>query len=94
MLCYTNSARTAPQDLALLLLYANINVDKVIKANRKIRESTFRRMGSLFYNLECRALFDLPYWDINGTPKVFPRKYSRLLELTRDDDMIDLEFAL
>lgn len=94
LLCYTNSARTSPQDLALLLLYGNINADKVIKANRKIRESTFRRMGSLLYNLECRALFDLPYWDINGTPKVFPRACDRLLDLTREDDLIDLEFAV
>jgi hypothetical protein len=44
--------------------------------------------------LECRALFDLPYWDVNGTPKVFSRKLSRLLELTRNDDLIDLEFNI
>jgi hypothetical protein len=42
--------------------------------------------------LECRALFDLPYWDVNGTPKVFGRHLSRLLDLTRTDDLIDLEF--
>jgi len=94
LLCYTNSARTHPQDLTLLLLYGSINADKVIKANRKIRESTFRRLGSLLYNLECRALFDLPYWDINGTPKVFPRVCRGLLDLQRDDDLIDLEFSV
>jgi hypothetical protein len=42
--------------------------------------------------LECRALFDLSYWDINGTPKVFPRKFDKLLALTREDDLIDAEF--
>jgi hypothetical protein len=37
-------------------------------------------------------LFDLPYWDVNGTPKVFHRDLSKLTELRRDDDLIDLEF--
>lgn len=92
LLCYTNSARTSGNDLLLLLLYGAVHSDAVIKANRKIRESWRRRLGSLLYNLECRALFDLPYWDINGTPKVFPRRLSALLDLTRDDDLIDLEF--
>jgi glycosyltransferase involved in cell wall biosynthesis len=94
LLCYTNSARTSAQDLTLLLLYALVNQPVVVKANRKIRESWVRRFGSLLYNLEARALFDLPYWDINGTPKVFPRSFDRLLHLTRDDDLIDLEFNI
>ena len=92
ILCYTNSARTEPQDLVLLLYYALTNPDAVIKANRKIREHWSRRLGSLLYNLECRALFDLSNWDINGTPKVFPRRFTKLLGLTRDDDLVDLEF--
>lgn len=92
-LCYTNSARTSGQDLTLLLVYALAYPGAVIKANRKIRESWRRRLGSLLYNLECRALFDLPHWDVNGTPKVFPRAFDKLLKLTRDDDLIDLEFA-
>ncbi len=92
LLCYTNSARTATRDLTLCLLYAVTWPDVVVKANRKIRDSAFRRLGSLLYNLECRALFDLANWDINGTPKVFPRKFERLLALERDDDLIDAEF--
>ncbi len=92
LLCYTNSARTHPKDLSLMLFYALAYPDTVIKANRKIRESFLRRLGSLVYNLECRALFDLPYWDINGTPKVFPRRFQGLLSLTQDGDLIDLEF--
>jgi glycosyltransferase involved in cell wall biosynthesis len=92
LVCFTNSARTTAQDLLLFLLFASVHPDMVIKANRKIRESFRRRLGSLIYNLECRSLFDLPYWDINGTPKVFHRSCSRLFELTRDDDLIDLEF--
>jgi glycosyltransferase involved in cell wall biosynthesis len=92
ILCYTNSARTSAQDLMLLLLYATVYPDVVIKANRKIREKLSRRIGSLLYNLECRTLFDLSYWDVNGTPKVFPRKFDKLLGLRRDDDLIDAEF--
>jgi glycosyltransferase involved in cell wall biosynthesis len=94
LLCYSNSARTTGKDLLLVLLYASIHTDSVVKASRRIRESWRRRLGSLIYNLECRALFDLPYWDVNGTPKAFHRSLSRLLDLTRDDDLIDLEFAV
>jgi dolichol-phosphate mannosyltransferase len=92
LLCYTNLARTRAEDLTLLLLYGMVHPDLVVKANRKIRDSAYRRLGSLLYNLECRALFDLSYWDINGTPKVFPRSLSKLLELSRKDDLLDAEF--
>ncbi|MGE0708642.1 MAG: glycosyltransferase family 2 protein [Planctomycetota bacterium] len=93
LLCYTNSARTAPEDLVLLLLYALAYPEVVVKANRKVREGRLRRLGSLAYNLECRALFDLSQWDLNGTPKVFSRAaHPALLELEREDDLIDLEF--
>jgi glycosyltransferase involved in cell wall biosynthesis len=94
LLCYTNSARTSPQDLILLLLYAVVYPDTVIKANRRSRDNWRRRFGSFLYNLECRALFGLDQWDINGTPKVFGRQFHKLLELSRDDDLIDAEFNL
>jgi len=94
LLCYTNLARTRAEDLTLLVLYGLMHPDVVVKANRKIRDSLYRRFGSLLYNLECRALFDLSYWDINGTPKVFSRSLGRLLELTREDDLVDLEFHI
>jgi glycosyltransferase involved in cell wall biosynthesis len=94
LLCYTNSARTSAEDLMLLLLYAVAFPHTVVKANRKIREHWSRRIGSLLYNIECRTLFDLSNWDVNGTPKVFPRAFSKLLALGRDDDLIDAEFSL
>jgi len=94
LLCYANSARTTGKDLLLVLLYGSVHTGTVIKVVRKIRENWKRRLGSLLYNLECRMLFDLAYWDINGTPKVFTRDLSRLLELTRNDDLIDLEFNI
>jgi glycosyltransferase involved in cell wall biosynthesis len=92
LLCYTNSARTTGKDLLLFLFYGSVHTDLIIKANRKIRDNWKRRLGSLLYNLECRTMFDLPYWDINGTPKVFHRNNSRLLTLKSNDDLIDLEF--
>jgi glycosyltransferase involved in cell wall biosynthesis len=94
LLCYTNSARTSPQMLSLALLYASANPDVVIKAQRKIRDNWRRQLGSLIYNLECRMLFGLASWDINGTPKVFPRRFAGLMQLTSDDDMIDAEFVV
>jgi glycosyltransferase involved in cell wall biosynthesis len=94
VLCYTNSARTPPQMLALTLLYSSSYPDVVVKAQRRIRDNWRRQLGSLLYNLECRVLFGLASWDINGTPKVFPRRFTKLLELTSDDDLIDAEFVV
>lgn len=94
ILCYTNCARTTPEMLSLLLIYEQAYPHVVLKANRKIRDNWRRRLGSVIYNLECRALFDLPVWDINGTPKLFPREFERLLALERDDDLLDLEFVV
>lgn len=94
LLCYTNSARTTPQMLSLALLYAGSNPDVAIKAQRRIRDNWRRQLGSLVYNLECRMLFGLASWDINGTPKAFPRTFGKLLELSRDDDLIDAEFVV
>jgi glycosyltransferase involved in cell wall biosynthesis len=91
--CYTNSARTEPKNLVLFCMYSLVN-NCVIKANRKNRDNWQRRLGSLLYNILCRVLFDLSYWDINGTPKVFPRRFDKLLHLTREDDLIDLEFNM
>ena len=68
--------------------------DVVVKANRKIRDNWRRRLGSLLYNLECRVLFDLPSGTSTARPKVFPRAFGKLLELRRDDDLIDAEFSV
>lgn len=94
VVCYTNAARTAAQDLALVLLYAITFPGVVIKVNRRVRDSLYRRLGSLLYNLECRMLFDLAYWDLNGTPKAFHRSCHELLALEREDELIDLEFNI
>jgi glycosyltransferase involved in cell wall biosynthesis len=91
---YANSARTSPKTLTLMLAYALAYPNTMLKANRRIRDSALRRVGSLLYNLECRTLFDVATWDINGTPKIFPRSFGRLLELHSNGDLIDAELVL
>ncbi len=92
LVCYTNSARTSGEDLAALLGEALRREHTVIKARRMIRDSAKRRIGSFLYNLECRLLLGSETWDVNGTPKVFPREFEPLLRLDREDDLIDAEF--
>jgi glycosyltransferase involved in cell wall biosynthesis len=94
LLCYTNSARTRGNDLARLIDYAIGNPGTVVKATRRMRDGVLRRAGSLLFNAECRLLFDLSVWDINATPKVFPRALSHLLNIQADDDLFDAEFML
>jgi glycosyltransferase involved in cell wall biosynthesis len=94
LICFTNSSRTQPQDLLKFLQCSFQTPNYIVKATRKIRENWLRRLGSILYNIQCRIFFDLNSWDINGTPKIFPRRFERLLTLTRDDDLLDLEFLL
>lgn len=92
LLCYTNLVRTSSADLRMVLNYGLLHSSSVIKANRRIKDGLIPRLGSLLYVVECRWLFDLAYWDINGTPKVFPRELGKLLALKSRDDLVDLEF--
>ncbi len=94
LLCYTNYERTSAKVLGLMLNFALRNRELVLRANRRTRDTGIQRLGSLLFNLECRALLGVPAWDINGTPKVFPRAFDKLLELTRTDDLFDAEFSL
>jgi glycosyltransferase involved in cell wall biosynthesis len=93
-LCYTNLARTAGEVLASHIMTALSNPNSVIKSNRRLRHPVVRRVGSVIYNVECRYLFDLPSWDINGTPKIFSRKAFGLLDLQENGDLIDVEFIV
>ena len=94
LLCYTSWRRTSAGVLWEMVNLALRNPTVAIRANRRTRDTRVQRVGSLLFNLECRVVLQVPAWDINGTPKVFPRRFSRLLELTRDDDLLDAEFAL
>jgi glycosyltransferase involved in cell wall biosynthesis len=92
LVCYTNSARTQPNDLRRAVIEALRSPDTIVKAVRLTRDSKIRRLGSLLFNIECNMLFDVNSSDVNGTPKIFPKSCVGLLNLTRNDDLIDLEF--
>ncbi len=94
VLCYTNTARTQPSDLKRFIHAALDNPTMVVKAKRHRRRPLKRKLGTLLYNLECRTLFALPTWDVNGTPKVFRRDIYTAINLESDDDLIDLEFNI
>jgi hypothetical protein len=94
LLCFLNWKRTSGQALGTILEYALSSPGLVFRANRRTRDTVQQRFGSLLFNLECRALLGTSAWDVNGTPKVFGRRHERLLNLRRDDDLIDAEFAL
>lgn len=94
VLCYTNAARTRPSDLKNFIYAALDNPTMVVKAKRCRRRPLKRKLGTLLYNLECRALFALPTRDVNGTPKVFRRDVYTAINLQSDDGLIDLEFNI
>jgi glycosyltransferase involved in cell wall biosynthesis len=93
LLAYTNTARTDGATLRQALDLAMARPDSVVKVRRQSR-GLWRGLGSTLYNWECRLLFGLHWGDVNGTPKFFPRRFSRLLALRRDDDLIDAEFSM
>jgi glycosyltransferase involved in cell wall biosynthesis len=88
---YTNSARTKPEVATLMIAYAIAYPDTVLKASRRVRESFQRRLGSALYNFECRRLFDLATWDVDGTPKFFPRSFHHLFQIESEAELFDLE---
>jgi hypothetical protein len=94
VICYSNWRRTPAQGLAEMLELSLRSPDVALRANRRTRDTRVQRIGSLMFNLECRFVLQVPAWDINGTPKVFPRRFTRLLELREDGGLIDAEFAL
>ena len=94
IITYTNSARTSPHNLISLIMLAIANPGCMIKASRKLRYPLLRRLGSGLYNLQCRALFNLAVWDVNGTPKAFSRDLVNSIELAEDGDLIDLELVV
>lgn len=94
LLCFSNSARTSPADLRTALGLGLLNEGHAVKATRRSRDSLVRRSASAAYNLEARALFGLASWDINGTPKVFPRSFTPLLALREPGDLLDLEWLV
>ncbi len=88
---YTNSARTNINDLTTCIRYARVDDHTVVKANRIIRESFLRRLGSVIYNFENRYFFKTAIWDVNGTPKIFPGEFLKNQQIISNGDLIDAE---
>jgi glycosyltransferase involved in cell wall biosynthesis len=91
VLCYTNSARTDPQHIPLLVDRYLASRPCVAKVRRVRRGAFARELGSQLYNLEARLLFGIGAHDVNGTPKVLARETLDRLHLTSTGDLLDLE---
>jgi hypothetical protein len=94
LLGYSSWQRTPARALAEMVELAIRNPELVLRANRRTRDTRLQRLGSLAFNLECRLLLQIPVWDVNGTPKIFPRAFSELLAIRRTDDLFDAAFAV
>lgn len=91
-ICYTNSARTDMKELAKLIRYALLSDEYIVKATRILRDTCTRKWVSRLYNLANRTILATPIWDVNATPKIFPRKIlDRLGSIQSDGDSIDAE---
>jgi hypothetical protein len=94
LLSYSNWLSTSPENLRLILSTALANPGMVIKATRRVDGYWLRRLGGALYTLECQCLFDLPYWDINATPRAFPRSFERLMNLKSNGFLMETEFCV
>lgn len=92
IICFASSARAKSSDMVRFVERAIETPSFVYQARRVSQDNWIRSLGSRIFNFECRLLFGSKTADINGTPKVFPRRFSRLLSLTRDDFTLDAQF--
>lgn len=91
ILAYVNSARTDPEILPAFVQRFMGGGECLVKARRESRQAPLREIGSALYNLEARVFFGLGCRDVNGTPKVFSRKFYESSSLTSTGDLFDLE---
>lgn len=92
LMCYASSARVSAPDLLKHIQFALESPNSVVKAHRLSQDSVFRTAGSTLYNWLCRSLFGLSIRDVNGTPKSFPKSFGKLLDLSEDGYLVDVEF--
>jgi glycosyltransferase involved in cell wall biosynthesis len=88
---YTNSARTDPEVIPPLLRMARDSQGALVKLSRHRRGQWTREWGSALYNLECRLLLGTALHDVNGTPKIFPKRFLKAMTLSSDGDLLDAE---
>ena len=90
-LCYSNSARTDPDQIPALLRLFEQYRPCIAKVKRQGRGVLSRAIASWLYNLEGRLLFGIKSGDVNGTPKIFARAVWEQLSVTAQDDLFDME---
>ena len=78
ILCFTNTARTTADDLLLLLLYGVTHPDVVVEGEPPDSREPAPARGVAALQPRVPRAFDLSAWDVNGTPKVFPRRFEPL----------------
>lgn len=78
------------------LLYKTIikGIYDLVKIKRITRENTIRYLRSKVFNLLTRLLFKITVEDINGSPRIFERKWLSVLDLQFKDSFIDAEMAI
>jgi len=75
-------------------LMNNPRVD-LCKVNRITRHDGLqRKVVSYLYNILFRGLFSVKVEDVNGTPKIFKKKWYKAFKLKSDDWFIDAEIML
>lgn len=91
LLGYTNTARTDPGHLPVLIDLYRQSQPCLVKVCRHNRQAPLREIGSWLYNLEARLLFRVAAADVNGTPKLFSREMFERAQLASQGDLLDLE---
>lgn len=78
------------------ILWKSIKLDKwdVVKVKRATRESLLRVIVSSVFSWTISWVFSVPLLDINGSPRIFLRRWLPALDLTYGDSFIDVEFAV
>lgn len=66
----------------------------IVGIKRTTRESRIRVLRSRVFNNLTKFLFSLSSKDINGDPKIFPRKYYSILNLKSTDSFLSSELLI
>lgn len=94
-LCYMPSdGQTDLKDFPKLWQLINTGKWEVVKIKRLQRESFFRLITSLSFSLITKLLFQIPFLDINGDPRIFLKKHFVALNLKSKDSFINAEFTI
>ncbi len=77
----------------LLQLIKSGNYD-LVKVKRISRENINRYIVSKVFDLVIMLVFQTPFFDVNGDPKMFERKHLKKLKLQCKDSFIDSELMI